>query len=409
MTEEYAYELPFSAPDSDPTNANVRNWPELLRIFRPNDATLGPYKTGVAYADLRDGGHERNFGIPGFTTANWVNLLNTTNPFNYPSGEPLGPLYYPTRNSLIEELKTAQVIVILLGANDLKQQYNDIFNNTESPAFFSGIVSRIEGIYDWVKVRQNVPVVLCTIPDVGATPDVSSTYNDPVRIASAREKIAAMNASIVALAARKGEHVARLDLVTNRVFDEHPLQINGTVFTLAGDPENPPDHVFCKDGFHPATMAQALIANQIIGALNEAKGTAIPAFSNREILKNLLGLNPDQPYLTWAQAHGASADPAADTDGDGIPNLAEYLLGSSPVVVGSPFTGEFSPAGFLAWHPDAVAARFGDLIPEESTDLKSWSTVPETRLTREDSGEIRASPAAGAGAAFFRLRAEAKP
>ena len=58
MTEEYAYEVSFSAPDSNKTNANVRSWPELLRIFRPNDVTLGPYENqGGSYLDLRNAGH----------------------------------------------------------------------------------------------------------------------------------------------------------------------------------------------------------------------------------------------------------------------------------------------------------------------------------------------------------------
>ncbi|MDB6080411.1 MAG: hypothetical protein JWO82_4158 [Akkermansiaceae bacterium] len=409
MTEEYAYELPFSAPDSDPTNANVRNWPELLRIFRPEDATLGPYETGVAYADLRDGGHEWNFGIPGFTTTNWVNLINTDNQFDYPSGEPFGPLYYVTRQSLKGELPYAQAVVILLGANDLKQAYNDIFNNTEGPTYFNALVIRLTLIHNWVRSFTKVPIVICTVPDVGATPDVSSTYSDPVRIANARAKIAAMNQSIVAMAASKGATVARLDLVTDRVFDEHPLQVNGTVFTIGGAPENPPDHAFCKDGFHPATMAQALIANEIMGALNTATGRTIPPFTNREILKNLLGLNPDQPYLSWAASHGGATDPAADPDGDGVPNLAEYLLGSSPAAGGSPFTGSYTPGGILGWHPDPVAARYGDLIAEESADLQGWTPVPAGRLTQGEAGQVQVTPAVSQPAGFVRLRAAVKP
>jgi hypothetical protein len=34
LTEEYHFELTFSAPQSDPANANVMNWPELIGKFR---------------------------------------------------------------------------------------------------------------------------------------------------------------------------------------------------------------------------------------------------------------------------------------------------------------------------------------------------------------------------------------
>ncbi|RYD67830.1 MAG: hypothetical protein EOP83_01975 [Verrucomicrobiaceae bacterium] len=260
MTEEYAYELTFSAPDSNELNANVRSWPEILRIFRPTEATLGPFEaTGGAYGDLRNAGHEWNFGIPGMATRNWVLLLASDDPFNPPSGEPLGFLYYDTRRKLIDELPLAEVVVILLGANDLKQDYNDIFNNTESANFFQGIRNRLAAIHQFVRDRRpNVPIIVCTLPDVGATPQISGTYSDPVKRASTRAKIASCNQSIITWATSEANTgIARIDSLTDRVFDEQPFQLNGTIFTLEGHPENPPTRVFCKDNFHVATMAQA--------------------------------------------------------------------------------------------------------------------------------------------------------
>src|SRR5688572_22219384 len=71
LTEEYAFELTFSAPASNPTNANARNWPELFRIFRGTEVSLGPYESTLgSYLDLRNAGHEWNFGIPGTTMRN---------------------------------------------------------------------------------------------------------------------------------------------------------------------------------------------------------------------------------------------------------------------------------------------------------------------------------------------------
>lgn len=413
MTEEYAFELPFAAPASNPTNANARSWPELLRIFRPTEATLGPNEsTAFTYGDLRNGGQEWNFGIPGMTTRNWFILINTDDPFDPPSGEPLGFDYYDTRRKLIDELVVAEAVVILLGANDLKQEYNDLFNGTEAPTFYNGVRNRIAAIHDWVRIyRPNVPVVVCTLPDVGATPQISGTYNDPVKQASTRAKIAALNQSVITWAAGKAKPpaIARIDHLTDRIFDQQPFHLNGTVFTLAGDPENPPTRVFCRDGFHAATMAQALIANEIMIALEAATGRALTLFPDRGILQYLLGLNPDQPYLDWIAAAGLSGSGMdEDPDLDGFPNLAEYLLDSPPGSFGNPLAGSFSPGSSLGWRSSATALRFGSLTAEESPDLVQWSPVPGGRTEVAPDGTVSITPAA-AQRGFARLRAEAKP
>lgn len=413
MTEEYAFELPFSAPASTPTNANARSWPELLRIFRPTEATLGPYEsTAFIYGDLRNAGHEWNFGIPGMTTRNWFILINTDDPFNLPSGEPLGFDYYDTRRKLIDELVVAEAVVILLGANDLKQEYNDLFNNTEASNFYNGVRNRIAAIHDWVRIyRPNVPIVVCTLPDVGATPQISGTYNDPVKQASTRAKIAALNQSIITWAAGKTKPpaIARIDHLTNRIFDQQPFHLNGTLFTLAGDPENPPTRVFCRDSFHAATMAQALIANEIMSALEAGTGRDLTPFSNREILDDLLGLNPDQPYLDWIALAGLIGSPMdQDPDRDGFPNLAEYLLGSPPGMFGQPVTGNFAPGASLSFRPSATGLRFGTVAAEESTDLSLWTPAPASRTTVAPDGTVSITPAAGPKG-FARLRATPNP
>lgn len=413
MTEEYAFEIPFSAPASDPTNANTRSWPELLRIFRPAEATLGPYEsTAFTYGDLRNAGHEWNFGIPGMTSRNWFILINTDDPFDPPSGEPLGFSYYDTRRKLIDELYAVQAVVIQLGANDLKQEYNDLFNDTEAANFSNGVRNRIAAIHDWVRIyRPNVPVVVCTLPDVGATPQISGTYNDPVKQASTRAKIAALNQSILTWAAGKTRPpaIARIDHLTDRIFDQQPFHLNGTVFTLPGDPENPPTRVFSRDGFHAATMPQALIANEILGALEAATGRDLTPFSNREILRNLLGLDPDQPYLDWIAAAGLGGSGMdEDPDQDGFPNLAEYLLDSPPGSFSQPLAGSFAPGKWLAWQPSANAMRFGTLTAEESANLTEWKPVPAGRTTVSPGGTVSVTPAAGTRS-FARLRAEANP
>lgn len=406
MTEEYADEVTFSAPDSSPTNANVRNWPELFRIFRPGEVTLGSFKDSLPpYPDRRTMGHRWNFAIPGTNTLNWVSLLGG----NW-DGDPLGT----TKASLQAELLNTPVVVIMLGANDLKQEYNDLFNGTGDTLFLNKVLNRLKAIHGWVHAnRGNHPpkIVLCTVPDVGATPQISNIYNDPAKQAATRAKIAALNQAIIAWAASEAvpPTIARLDLLTDRIFDEVPFQVNGTLFTLAGSAENPPTQVFCKDGFHASTVAQAYIANEIIGALNTATGSSIPKFSDREILRNVLGLNPDRPYLDWIAAAGLGGSGMDDDpDRDQLPNLVEYLLDTPPGHFSRPFTGSFAPGTALGWTPSEVGLRFGILSAEESGDLKSWTPIPAERLRTAADGKVSATPEAGGTKGFVRLKAVAR-
>lgn len=409
LTEEYAFELPFSAPESNPSNANTRNWPELIRIFRSADVSLGPYEsTAFSYGDLRNAGHEWNFGIPGMTVTNWYNLLATDDFFDPPDDD-LGFAYYDTRRKLIDELAVAQVVVIFLGANDLKQDYDDVFNDTEASNFYTRIVNRTNAIHNWVRLRTNVPIVVCTIPDIGVTPAISTTYSDPVKQAAARAKIATLNQDLMAKMAANPSPptIARIDRLTDRLFDESPFHLNGTIFIRDGTPENPPDRMFCRDDFHVSTIAQALIANELIASINSATGRTIPVFSKQQILNEVLGLDPDQPFIDWVTTQGvAEAEMDDDPDHDGYPNLVEYLLGTSPGMASSPLTGNFSPGDSLSWTLDEVAVRYAGLIAEESSDLDEWSVIPAERMD-EVNGAVSITPGEG-DERFVRLRAVKK-
>ncbi len=170
-----------------------------------------------------------------------------------------------------------------------------------------------------------------------------------------------------------------------------------------------PDRVFCRDDFHAATVAQALIANEIIAALEAATGRGLTPFSNREILQYLLGLNPDQPYLDWIAAAGLTGSGMdLDPDRDGIPNLAEYLLGSPPGTFSQPLSGSYAPGQTLRWRPSAAALRFGSLTAEESPDLSFWTPVPAARTTSAADGTVSITPGTGRRS-FARLRAEVQP
>jgi len=118
--------------------------------------------------------------------------------------------------------------------------------------------------------------------------------------------------------------------------------------------------------------------------------------------------------------------PAADDDGDGVPNLLEYIMGSDPLngaSVASP-TAVIDPnvpaagAGVLFEIPRNLAADGYVMAFETSPDLKTWHRQ-ETGLvfhgSRRDAVgrqiEAWATPGPGVASAvplFFRLAAEPK-
>ncbi len=398
LTEEYVFEFPFSAPDSDPLDANARNWPEILAQRRAAELGMGSYGSSLgSYPDLRDGGFKYNYGVPSFTTGDWVELLETTF-FDTLSGDPMDILRYSTKTALIRHLEEVDVAIVLLGGNDLKNSYSTIFNDPVPPAVLAQTALNLTVICDFIRSEEpSLPIIVATAPDVGASPVVFNKFTDPAKRQVARSRIASMNAEVIQMAAARGATVARVDLLTDRVFDQIPFHLNGTVFSLVPDPENPPLAAFCKEGFHPSTMPQALIADILIDAVNRATGAAVPRLTNREILGAVLGLDPDQPYLDWAgNAGGLTADP----DGDGSPNLTEYLMGTSPISAGSPFV--FGGGGTMDFPVSTEALRFATLAVEETVTLESWSPVPPARISVLPDQSWRVLPS-GAAKTFYRL------
>jgi len=95
-------------------------------------------------------------------------------------------------------------------------------------------------------------------------------------------------------------------------------------------------------------------------------------------------------------------------DGDGLPNLAEYLFGTQASKADSPFT--YGVNGTISFTPQASALQFASLTVEESTTLKpgEWTTVPSSRISIGAGGQWTISPS-NANHNFYRLAAEAKP
>ena len=395
LTEEYRFETPFSAPDSSPFVANTRNWVELLHAHRPLAFTMGGYEPSLGnYADFRNAGYEYNYGIPGFKAERWDELLYRQYSI-IDLIDPENAFSLSTRVELTGDLPAVDAVLIFVGGNDLSLAATDAQNEL--------IRQHIIDIHAYVRANAPAgkPIIIATIPDIGATP--AEKLSDPVQAAAARQRVATLNANIATLGSLPDTYIARIDAITDRIFDQQPFHLNGTVFTYPPDPENPPLHIFCKDGFHPGTAAQALIANEILKAVNTFATTPIPLFTEREILADILSKNPDQPYLDWAGAAGAMTE---NPDNDALPNLIEFLLATDPQLPDSGFS--FLPGGAAEFTPDPAALRFADFTVLQSATLDDdWTPVPAGNIQSLPDGTLRILPTAPK--LFYQFRATPKP
>ncbi len=125
-----------------------------------------------------------------------------------------------------------------------------------------------------------------------------------------------------------------------------------------------------------------------------------------------------ETYLSWSQRHLASfsaadQDPAADADRDGLSNLIEYALGSSPSAPSAPPELILS-GGRLALRYQV--SRFADpslqIIPQVSADLHTWleggTYLNQFIAEQSDTSETHVAEALDAvgstGQRFLRLK-----
>ena len=415
MTEEYYFEFPFSAPSSTPVlgSANTKNWVEILAERRSADLDFGTYKSTLfSYLDFRDAGYKYNWGIPGYDTIKWMDIIHAG----------LTDIEITSRLKMAQQYNEVDVIVIMIGGNDVNFQYGSLYNATAGDAFatsfISTIITNLGDIIDEIRTfNPNIPIVLANVPDLGATPDIKADHPDPIKRANASAIINDLNAAIASFTANRNLTPALISQLTDKILDPEPLYIGALEMIKDSDPQenNHPLYLFCWKGLHPSTNGQAIMANTLLTAINTATGSNIDLLSNREIITDLLGLNPNQPFLDWATSYGLTdLSLTADADGDGIPSIGEYLLGLSPQMLDEVHLTQLqsingTPSLTLTYTPNTAAERLASIVIKKSQDLETWTALPSDQIIDLGNGSYQAQMPIENDLGFLRMEFPLKP
>jgi lysophospholipase L1-like esterase len=370
QSEEYRFELPFTAPASDPTESNTMNWIEILAEHRSEEFDFGTYKRRLfEWKDVRNAGYEYNWSIPGALTDTWITVLNAS---FFDDQE-----YLDSKWTLLDQVDEVEAVVIFLGGNDMSTVYSRLNRDERPPGWPESVIDQIEEIAEKVRDENStIPIIIGTFPDVGGTEQRQNDFPNEAGRQLASTYIAEANQKLQTFADDEGFPTFDVAKLTLDFIDDAPYRIGNVEFLPFGHPENKPRNLLCRDGFHPSTASQAVIANMIIAALNEALNADLTPLSEEEILVDVLGMDStiDDDYLAWINAIVPGTNSLlADPDGDGLENLGEFALDLNPLSSDMPalspqLTFDYSVAESRRDYVSTRAAQSADLI--------NWVTIP---------------------------------
>ena len=383
------------------------SWVEIAARLRGRYFNFGKWKElSDPWSVPRLSGYEYNWAVPGVDAGQYEDFVTSSFFSN--------PFFYTARQPLEDQLAdTAQRVVIWLGGNDFRGNYGPLYDGQDSSPFIDGLIDDLTKIIDFVREQNaGVQIVIANVPDLGATPTKKAAHPDPAKRARVTAATEAANARIAELAAKKGAIVADAYASTAALVKDVPLYFGGVRIVNGKNADNNPRYAFARDGLHPNTALQILNARVIIRAFNRGYGAGIPNITDAEAL-TLLGIDPDQPFFDWLARFGiADKSFQADSEGDGLTQLAEYAFGVSPktadadrlpVSVGGKVPG-FSGGVSVRFTPKAARARYVAVKVQYSRDGVAWRSVPSARVVANADGSFTAAVPKIGGSVHLRLK-----
>lgn len=382
------------------------SWVEVVGRLRSGTVDLGRYETDLlAWGLFRFSGYEYNFAIPGFEASQFEQIVNSSL-FS-------DPQYFPYRLQLADVLKDqADAAVVWLGGNEFRANYGSLYDGNDPTPLIDGLRSNLGEVLDFVRAQKpGIKLVVVNLPDLGASPDKQAAHPDPIKRARVTAATIRANQAITDLAAARGIGVADVFAETYRLVAGETVWIGPVDLYPGRQADNHPRYQFTRDGLHPNTCLQALIARRILESFNQTYATGIPRLTDREIL-DLVGLDPMQPYRDWVVANALSAgNPADDPDQDGWANLVEFVFDLNPHANDPPplTVSSSSPPFVVQYRPVPDRLRLVEIQPEWSLDLRSWQLVPENQRNTASDGAVTISLPTNAVARFVRLQVSIRP
>ncbi|HAV62648.1 MAG TPA: hypothetical protein DCY13_09810 [Verrucomicrobiales bacterium] len=381
------------------------SWVEVVGRLRSESLDLGGFKSELpGWGLFRFSGYEYNFAIPGFTAEQFKQVVSSSI-FSHPE-------FLSHKQQLSDALQNnADAAVVWLGGNEFRGNYGTLYEGASPAGLINNLSNDLAQVVDWVRGRKvGLKLVIVNLPDLGATPDKQAAHPDPLKRANVTAATVLANQAIASIAAARGLPVADVFSDTKRLIDGETLWL-GPVNLLPGShPDNHHRHHFTRDGLHPNTCLQAIMARRILETLNQAHGTDIPTLTDVELL-GLVGINPLQPYLDWTTTNQLAATGIGDDgDADGLVNLAEFVFLLDPNAVSAPPLKLDASATPLkaSFSPDAGRLRLVEVKPEWSSELSEWAAVPMENINVDANGLIVTLPP-DEFAGFIRLQLSVRP
>jgi len=453
LTKEYQSEFVALYP-TNPDAWGARNWIELLDSRRNEQFDLGPWQI---FTDWRLTGHQYNWARPGGTARDFRNFVRS-DAAGRAELQSVNPLYTSsmlkssrtTFNGLIPQ---SQRMVLFLGGNDLAlgstdPAANPLFEGSPKQIDYESIYAGTYGdASDPVKlkdsIRKNIlsvmqylrnpqtngdpprytgPMVLCGVPHIGCTPKVQQDAGtDPGPTAVLTGMINTLNNELRTMAATFNVGFADIYPMTKQILDPGTFYIGGVSFIKEADVNCGTRYLFSGDGFHPNTAMHAKVA-QIVGDAFAKKypelSPEMPRLTDREIITGVLGLPGDIGYVEWMEEAGVPVEkrgPLSDPDGDGMPNLLEYMLAGrtpdqaeqTPALTVKQEESDLGAVLSVTWTPRFAENAYADFFPEiTSGKMEEWQPVldPLVKTLSDGSRQVKLDIVEGTRL-LFRLRA----
>lgn len=259
-------------------NSPSLNWVKQLAQSRAIDFGTGPQAQPYYYDEASIGGNTNADNVAHLQAPALAALVNGGDPVSAAVVEvgahdfgPIGPT--PSYNDDV--------------GNPIANTYFSIYNSQLTETNLAAYTDRTVGyIMDAVSTVQasGVRMVVANIPDFGDVPQLQtlSATSDPAK----RQLVTgAVDAANVALRTKiDAAGVPLLDLKSLIDLSLQPLVVGGVSVTPSPAIGGPP--AFFMDSQHPGGIANGLLANMVIEALDGSYGYDIAPLSDQEILQN---------------------------------------------------------------------------------------------------------------------------